>query len=325
MLNKNIFDKEKLELKATREGFGEALVNLGKNNNKIVAVCADLTESVQMLEFKNRFSSRFIEVGVAEQNMAALASGMAAMGVIPFISSYAMFNPGRNWEQIRTTIAYNNQKVIIAGSHAGLSVGPDGGTHQALEDIALMRVMPNMTVLSPCDAREAYLMTQLAVNIPGPVYVRLAREKTPMIFSDEYTDININKAEPVFVSTNILSKKICIFATGPIIYEALLAAKELESKSVQVAVVNISCIKPLPEQSIIRFADSYKNIITIEEHQVAGGMGGAVCELLASLGNAKVFRMGIENRFGQSGTSSELYKEYKISKDDIIQKCLEII
>lgn len=324
MLNKNLFTTEQ-EMKAAREGFGLALRDIGDEDNKVVALCADLTESVQMHLFKEKFASRFVEVGITEQNMAAMASGMAAMGTMPFIASYAMFNPGRNWEQIRTTIAYNNQKVVIVGAHAGLSVGPDGGTHQAVEDIALMRVMPNMTVLSPCDAREAYLMTRLAHDIDGPVYIRLAREKSPVIFSDEYKKIDTKSPVVVFASPEPHAKKVCIFVTGPIIYEALLAARELEKKDIQVAVVNISVIKPLPDEAIVRFASQYKNIITLEEHQKAGGMGSAVCELLADRHPTKVIRMGIDNRFGQSGVSAELYKEYGISKDDIIKTCLENI
>lgn len=324
MLNKNLFG-EGQEMKATREGFGIALRDLGDEDRNVVALCADLTESVQMHLFKEKFASRFVEVGITEQNMAAMASGMAAMGTIPFIASYAMFNPGRNWEQIRTTIAYNNRKVVIVGAHAGLSVGPDGGTHQAIEDIALMRVMPNMTVLSPCDAREAYIMTKLAKDIQGPVYIRLAREKTPIIFSDDYKDINILKPEVLFASAESHAKKVCIFSTGPIVYEALLAARELSKKDIQVAVVNISCIKPLPDEAIIRFASQYKNIITLEEHQIVGGMGSAVCELLAERHPTKVIRMGIQNRFGQSGTSVELFREYGIDKDSIIKTCLENI
>lgn len=211
------------------------------------------------------------------------------------------------------------------GAHAGLSVGPDGGTHQAVEDIALMRVMSNMTVLSPCDAREAYLMTRLAHDIDGPVYIRLAREKSPVIFSDEYKKIDTKSPVVVFASPEPHAKKVCIFATGPIIYEALLAARELEKKDIQVAVVNISVIKPLPDEAIVRFASQYKNIITLEEHQKVGGMGSAVCELLSDRHPTKVIRMGIDNRFGQSGVSAELYKEYGISKDDIIKTCLENI
>lgn len=312
-------------MKATREGFGLALRDLGDENSRVVALCADLTESVQMHLFKEKFASRFVEVGITEQNMAAMASGMAAMGTVPFIASYAMFNPGRNWEQIRTTIAYNNQKVVIVGAHAGLSVGPDGGTHQAIEDIALMRVMPNMTVLSPCDAREAYIMTRLAHDIDGPVYIRLAREKSPVIFTDEYKSIKISKPEVLFATAESHAKKVCIFATGPIVYEALLAARELEKKNIQVAVVNISVIKPLPDEAIVRFATQYKNIITIEEHQKIGGMGSAVSELLSERLPTKVIRMGIDNMFGQSGTSAELFREYGIDSESIIKTCLENI
>ncbi len=325
MLNKNIFTNE-VEMEATRVGFGKALVDLGEEDKTVAALCADLTESVQMHLFKERFASRFVEVGITEQNMAAVASGMAAMGMKPFISSYAMFSPGRNWEQIRTTICYNDSKVIIAGAHAGLSVGPDGGTHQALEDIALMRVIPNITVLSPADSREAYLMTKLAKDIPGPVYIRLAREKSAKIFSDEYGQVNLKKPEILFSSIETHAKKVCILATGPIIFNALLAAKKLAEQNIQVVLVNISCIKPLPEEAIFRLANVYKTFITVEEHQAFGGMGSAVAEFLSSAtGHNKVIRMGVKDRFGQSGTVGELYGEYGLTVDDIINTCLENI
>ena len=324
MLNKNLFTKD-IEMEATRVGFGKALLELGDEDRNVAAVCADLTESVQMHWFKEKFAARFVEVGITEQNMAALASGMSAMGMIPYISSYAMFSPGRNWEQIRTTIAYNDRKVVIAGAHAGLSVGPDGGTHQALEDIALMRVMPNMTVLSPADSREAYLMTKLAKDIKGPVYIRLAREKSAKIFTDEYSKIDLDKPEVVFSSSESKARKVCILATGPILYNAMLAAKDLNDKGVQVVVVNISCIKPLPESAILRLSSAYKVLVTLEEHQVIGGMGSAVSELISEHASAKVVRMGVRNRFGQSGKVDELYREYGLTVDDIINTCLENI
>lgn len=324
MLNKNLFTKD-VEMEATRVGFGKALLELGDEDRNVAAVCADLTESVQMHWFKEKFAARFVEVGITEQNMAALASGMSAMGMIPYISSYAMFSPGRNWEQIRTTIVYNDRKVVIAGAHAGLSVGPDGGTHQALEDIALMRVMPNMTVLSPADSREAYLMTKLAKDIKGPVYIRLAREKSAKIFTDEYSKINLDKPEVVFSSSESKARKVCILATGPILYNAMLAAKDLNDKGIQVVVVNISCIKPLPESAILRLASTYKVLVTLEEHQVIGGMGSAVSELVSEHASAKVVRMGVRNRFGQSGKVDELYREYGLTADDIINTCLENI
>src|SRR5574343_389435 len=183
-LNTKVFDTD-VEQVPIRKGFGEGLLQAGKQNEQIVALCADLTESTMMHLFKNEFPNRFIEIGVAEQNLASVASGMAAMGKIPFISSYAMFSPGRNWEQIRTTVCYNDRKIIIAGSHAGVSVGPDGGTHQAIEDIAITRVIPNMTVLTPCDAIEAKKATLAALETKTPVYIRLAREKTPIITTNE--------------------------------------------------------------------------------------------------------------------------------------------
>ena len=255
MLNKNIYneiiikkhedleslDMSRFEMRATREGFGDALVLLGSEHDDVVALCADLTESVQMHKFKDLFPERFFEVGIAEQNMASVASGMSAMNKVPFIASYAMFSPGRNWEQIRTTICYNDRKVVIVGAHSGLSVGPDGGTHQALEDIAIMRAVPNITILSPCDYEQAYNMTKLAYSIDGPVYLRLTREKTPVLYDNSQ---DINTSSDIIYSSNIDSSlKVGIIATGPIIFEALLAAKEIEKENIQVQILNVKCIK----------------------------------------------------------------------------------
>ena len=228
MLKKNIIneiEKGGVEMRSTREGFGDALLQLGKENLEVVALCADLTESVQMHKFKEAYPHRFFQMGVAEQNMASVASGMSAMGCVPFIASYAMFNPGRNWEQIRTTICYNDRKVIIVGAHAGLSVGPDGGTHQALEDIAIMRAVPNMTIFSPADYTEAYKLTLLAYSVPGPVYLRLAREKSPVIFENNY-EPKMGQGEIVYTSKISGHNKVGIIATGPILCEALKAVKE---------------------------------------------------------------------------------------------------
>lgn len=314
--------REEKNIKATREGFGEALLEMG-SDERVMAICADLTESVQMHRFREAYPARFLEVGIAEQNMAAVASGLASQGMIPFMASYAAFNPGRNWEQIRTTICYNNQKVIVVGAHAGLSVGPDGGTHQALEDIALMRVLPNMTVLSPADAVEAKALTKLAKEIPGPVYIRLAREKSPIIFSDNYKP-TIGKPEIVFVSKVESAKKLGIIVTGPILAEALLAAEELERQNISVSVMNIHTIKPIDESAIIRFANTNKTILTVEESQVAGGLGSAISEILSIHRPTHMSMLGVQNRYGQSGTKKELYKEYEIDADAIIQAGKEL-
>jgi transketolase len=330
MINKNIFTQvtesdgkvhASVSYAATREGFGQALLELGAENNSLVALCADLTESVQMQKFKDAYPGRFVEVGIAEQNMAGVASGMAAMGLLPVMASYAAFNPGRNWEQIRTTICYNNQKVIIVGAHAGLSVGPDGGTHQALEDIALMRVLPNITVLSPSDSFEAYQLMKQSTQIEGPVYLRLAREKSPMLYEKNYAP-KIGKAEIVYVSKSKSAQKVGIIATGPVLYEALLAAKELDSADIQVGVLNVHTIKPIDQKQIINFATSFPNIITVEEGQVAGGLGGLVAEILAQHKPTRMVMLGSQDRYGQSGTVAELYHEYGIDKDSIVRAAI---
>ena len=320
------FNLSRIEMKSTREGFGEALLKLGEEHDDVVALCADLTESVQMHKFKNKFSDRFFEMGVAEQNMASVASGMAAMNRVPFIASYAMFNPGRNWEQIRTTICYNDRKVIIVGAHSGLSVGPDGGTHQALEDVAIMRVIPNITILSPCDYVEAYNMTRLAYQIEGPVYIRLTREKTAMLY-DEKHESKIGVGE-IFFSSNLESHyKVGMVASGPIIFEALLAAKELEFENISVQILNLSTVKSKNFDifQIVNFAkNNNKKIITLEEHQIIGGLGSLVCEVLSENYPSQVVRMGVDNRFGQSGSAAELYKEYGIDKESIKNKIREL-
>ncbi len=312
--------REEKNMKATREGFGEALLEIG-SDERVMAICADLTESVQMHKFRDAYPARFLEVGIAEQNMAAVASGLAASGMIPFMASYAAFNPGRNWEQIRTTICYNNQKVIVVGAHAGLSVGPDGGTHQALEDIALMRVLPNMTVLSPADAVEAKALTKLAKDIVGPVYIRLAREKSPIIFAENYQP-TIGKPEIVFVSKIESVKKVGIIATGPILAEALLAAEELEKQNISVSVMNIHTIKPIDESVIIRFTNANKTLVTVEESQVSGGLGSAIAEILVAHRPTHIQMVGVKNRYGQSGTRKELYREYEIDAEAIVVAAL---
>ncbi|HEY5035841.1 MAG TPA: transketolase C-terminal domain-containing protein, partial [Chthoniobacterales bacterium] len=240
-LNPKVFDKD-VEQVAIRAGFGEGFLLAGKENPNVVGLCADLTESTKMNLFKEAFPERFIEVGVAEQNLASVASGMAAMSKVPFISSYAMFSPGRNWEQIRTTICYNNVNVKIAGSHAGVSVGPDGGTHQALEDIAITRVIPRMIVISPCDAIEAKKATLAAARIVGPIYIRLARNKTPVITTEE-TPFEIGKARFFYQSKK--KAEVGIIATGALVHKALLAARQLEVDDIGVKVLNLSTIKPL--------------------------------------------------------------------------------
>ncbi|HEY6459759.1 MAG TPA: transketolase C-terminal domain-containing protein, partial [Polyangiaceae bacterium] len=264
---------------------------------------------------KERFPDRFVELGVAEQNMASVASGMAAMGKIPFITSYAMFSPGRNWEQMRTTICYNDRPVKIAGSHAGVSVGPDGGTHQAIEDIALTRVVPRMMVVSPCDAIEARKATVAAVSTGTPVYIRLAREKTPVMTTDE-TPFHIGRAQTVWSSK---APKAGIVATGALLHEALRAAQRLEEDGVGVEVMNLSTVKPLDEEALVALATQVGRIVTVEEHQICGGMGSAVAECLARRAPVPMEFVGVDDQFGQSGTPEELIEFYGMGCEGIVR------
>lgn len=314
-LNSKIFDKD-VEQIPIRKGFGEGLLIAGEKDEQVVALCADLTDSTQMNLFKEKFPSRFIEMGVAEQNLASVASGMSAMGKIPAISSYAMFSPGRNWEQIRTTICYNDRKVIIAGSHAGVSVGPDGGTHQALEDIALTSVIPNMTVISPCDAIEARKATieALGSGIKTPVYIRLAREKTPVITTDS-SSFKIGKAEVLFDNGNA---EAVIFATGALVFKALKVADELLKKDGrEINVVNIHTIKPLDTQTIIDQTRKCGAVVVVEEHQKTGGLGSIVAQCLSENFPVPIEFVAVNNLFGQSGTPSELLAHYGLEEKDI--------
>jgi transketolase len=305
-LNPKIFDSD-IEQVPIRKGFGEGLLIAGDSDVRVVGLCADLTESTQMHLFAKKYPQRFVEMGVAEQNLASVASGMAAMGKIPFITSYAMFSPGRNWEQIRTTICYNDRPVKIAGSHAGISVGPDGGTHQAIEDIAITRVMPRMVVISPCDAIEARKATMAAAKTASPTYIRLAREKTPIITTDS-TPFEIGKAQVFFIPQK--KADVGIVATGALVHKALMVAKKYEAQGVAVKVLNLATIKPLDEHAIIALAEEARALVTIEEHQKIGGMGSAVAELLSAHYPIPIEFIGVADQFGQSGTPEELIEHY---------------
>ncbi|TSC70316.1 MAG: Transketolase, central region [Parcubacteria group bacterium Gr01-1014_46] len=271
-LNPKLFDK-KVDQLPIRQGFGEGLLEVGEKNSQVVGLCADLTESTKMHLFAKKFPERFVQVGIAEQNLASVASGMAAMGKIPFISSYAMFSPGRNWEQIRTTICYNDRAVIIAGSHAGISVGPDGGTHQAIEDIAITRVIPNMVVISPCDAIEAHKATVASVELGKPTYIRLAREKTPVITTID-TPFEVGKAQILYGEEKARAD-IGIVATGALVYKALKVAETLKDEGINVKVLNISTIKPLDSEAVVNLAKTCGAVVSVEEHQIVGGLGSA--------------------------------------------------
>lgn len=321
-LNSKIFSDD-VEQVPTREGFGQGLLAAGEADENIVGLCADLNESTQMHLFAEKFPERFIQVGVAEQNLATVASGMAAMGKIPFFSSYAMFSPGRNWEQIRTTLSYNDRKGVIVGSHSGISVGPDGGTHQALEDIALMRVMPNMDVISPCDAIEAKKATLALAKTKKPAYLRLLREKTPIITTEE-TPFNIGKAE-IYWTPDVGLAQVGIIVTGGLMHRALLAAKELEVDWIKTKVMNLSSIKPVDSEAIIALAKECKAIVTVEEHQIAGGMGSLVAEILAANYPTAMEFVGVHDLFGQSGTSDELVEHYGMGREAIKEAVKKVL
>lgn len=303
-LAENLFAKDKLEQAPTRDGYGEGLTQAGEENENIVALCADLSGSTRTKMFKDKFPERFVQMGIGEQSMASVASGMSAMGKIPFISSYAMFSPGRNWEQIRTTICYNNSNVKVAGAHAGVSVGPDGATHQAIEDIAITRVIPNMVVVVPCDAKETKKATLAVAKFKGPAYLRFAREKTP-VFTTEETNFEIGKAE-VFKEGSDVS----IIACGPLVYNAILAAKELEKEGIRVEVINNHTIKPMDEKTILESAKKTGAVVTVEEHQVIGGLGSAVAEVLAKNCPTPIEFIGVQDRFGESGEPEELVEKF---------------
>lgn len=322
-LNPNLFNDD-VETVPNRNGYGEGLRIAGEEDARVVALCADLTSSTKTNIFAEAFPDRFLQTGIGEQSMASLAAGMALMGKIPFIASYAMFSPGRNWEQIRTTIAYNGANVKMVGAHSGISVGPDGATHQAIEDIALMRVIPRMTVLSPCDALEASKATRAAATHLGPVYIRLAREATPVITTTG-SEFVIGKAQVYLEGDESHQKKVGIIATGTILYEALVAGKILNARGVRASVMNLSTIKPLDKESIHRFAKDYDALITVEEHQAYAGMGSAVSEYLAEVRPTRVLRVGIQDVFGQSGTPSELLAYYGLNSEAIVKKTIEFL
>ena len=321
-LNPKIFNDD-VEQVPIRKGFGEGLLKAGEENENVVGLCADLVESTQMIFFAEKFPNRFIEMGVAEQNLVTVASGMASMGKIPFCTSYAMFSPGRNWEQIRTTIAYNDRPVKIVGSHSGISVGPDGGTHQALEDIALMRVLPNMDVISPCDAIEAKKATIEIAKTTKPSYLRLVREKTPIITTEE-TPFNLGKAV-IYWMPDVGIAQVGIIVTGGLMHKALLAAKELEGEGIKTKVMNLATIKPIDVEAVVALAKECKAIVTVEEHQVAGGMGSAVAETLAQNYPTPIEFIGIQNKFGQSGAPEELIEHYGMGKNSIKEAVKKVL
>lgn len=299
--------KGELQGEPIRKGFGRGLLEAGKRWEKVVAACADLTESTQMHLFAEEFPARFVEVGVAEQNLVTVGSGMAAMGKIPFVSSYAAFSPGRNWEQIRTTIALNNQPVKIIGSHAGISVGPDGATHQMLEDLALMRTLPNMVVIAPCDSVEAEKATLAMATDERPNYMRVAREATP-VFTTPKTPFVIGKAQVFKIGSDV-----SLITTGTMTYQAVVAAKKLDHDGISAEIIHVPTLKPLDSGVILKSISKTRHIVTAEEGQINGGLGSAIAELAGENVPTPMSRIGMRDRFGESGEPEELLKHFGLT------------
>jgi transketolase len=293
-----------------RKGFGRALAAAGEDP-LVVALCADLTDSTQMSLFRDKYPERFFEVGIAEQNLVTVASGLAAQGYKAFTSSYAAFSPGRNWEQIRTTICLNDQPVVVVGSHAGLMTGPDGATHQILEDIGLMRLLPNMTVIVPADSIEAEQATLLLAKYDKPSYLRLARDPSAIVTTSS-PPFQIGKAVVMREGTDVT-----IVACGTMVEQALLAADILASDGISAEVINNSTIKPLDRETILKSVKKTGKVVTAEEHQVQGGLGGAIAELLSTEHPTPMRIVGVKDQYGQSGTPAELFKHYQISSSHI--------
>jgi len=308
---KLVSDLTKVEMAPTRQGYGKGVVQAGEKDSRVVVLCADLMESTMSHWFYEKFPERYVELGVAEQNMATIAAGMANYGKIPFIASYAAFSPGRNNEQIRTTISLNNVPVKIAGAHAGISVGPDGATHQQLEDIALMRVQPNMVVIVGCDALEVQKATFAAAFNGKPTYIRFGREKSP-VFTTQDTPFEIGRAE-IFRE----GKDVAIIGCGMLLYNALIAAEELSKEGIECMVINSHTVKPLDEKAVIEAAQKTGAVVSVEEHQINGGLGSAIAECLSRNYPVPQEYIGVQNRFGESGNPDELIEKFGMGAGSI--------
>lgn len=308
-----------LDSEPIRKGFGRGLLSAGKDNPNVVAASADLLDSTQMVLFQEAFPDRFIEIGIGEQNLVTVGSGLAAMGKVPFVSSYAAFSPGRNWEQIRTTICLNDRPVKIIGSHAGVSVGPDGATHQMLEDIALMRVLPNMVVIAPCDSVEAEKATIAISRDARPNYMRLAREATPIVTTLE-TPFEIGQAYVFWEGSDI-----SLIATGTMTYQALEAARRLQNDGISAEVVHVPTIKPLDTETILKSVTKTGLVITVEEAQINGGLGGAIAECLSENHPVKLHRIGMPDRFGESGSPDQLIEYFGLDAKHICQVAKQLL
>ncbi|QQR64967.1 transketolase family protein [Candidatus Kaiserbacteria bacterium] len=317
-LNPNLF-KSDVETAPNRNGYGDGLKEAGEADVRVVALSADLTSSTKTNVFAEAFPKRFVQIGIAEQNLASVAAGMAAMGKIPFFASYAAFSPGRNWEQIRTTIAYNGVNVKIIGAHAGVSVGPDGATHQAVEDLATMRIIPRMVVIAPCDYDEAKKATLAMAKYVGPAYMRLAREASPRITTSG-TPFAIGKAEVFYTKSPEHTKTVGIISTGIMTYQALVAAKTLNERGIGASVLHVATIKPLDTKAVEQFAEIHNVLVTVEEHQRVGGLGSAIAEHLSLVRPTKILRLGMNDVFGQSGTPEELFACYGMDSASIARE-----
>lgn len=317
-LIRKLFDPN-IPQKPTRDGYGHGVLDAAAANPNVVVLCADLTDSTRSAEFKERYPDRFIQMGVHEQLLASLSAGLALAGKVPFITSYAMFCPGRAWEQVRTNICLNDANVKVIGSHTGVSVGPDGATHQAIEDIAITRCIPNLTVIAPCDAVEARKATRAIAKHVGPCYVRYAREKSP-VFTTDKTPFAIGKAT-VFRG----GKDVAIIACGPLVYRALQAAEQLKKDGVDALVLNVHTIKPLDGKAVLAAAKACRAVVTVEEHQVAGGFGSAVAEHLAKTLPVPMEFIGVQNRFGESGSPNELLEHFGMGVSHIVAAAKKVI
>ncbi|MDI6739877.1 MAG: transketolase family protein [Candidatus Edwardsbacteria bacterium] len=312
-------DLRTVEQKPTRFGYADALLVLGQTDPSVVVLDADLAKSTLTGRFAEKFPDRFFDCGIAEQNMLGIAGGLALTGKIPFVNTYGVFLAGRAWDQIRTSVCYGNLNVKIAGAHGGLSVGPDGATHQALEEIALMRVLPNMKVIVPCDSNEAYKATLAAAQIDGPVYIRLGREPTPVITTDK-TPFRFGKAE-----TYRDGKDVTIFACGLMVYLSLVAAEKLAKKDISARVVNLHTVKPIDKKVIIKAARESGAIVTCEEHQIMAGFGSAIAEVVAQNYPVPVEMVGVQDTFGESGEPWELLRKYHLMDEDIAKTVVKVL
>lgn len=315
----NLFDDKTIKRAGTRDGYGKGLVELGKQDPRVVVLCADLTESTRSNLFQKEFPDRFIEMGVAEQNLITVGAGLSAAGKVPYMASYATFAPGRCWEQIRTTFGYNHLHGVVAGAHAGVSVGPDGATHQAVEDIATMRTLASCKVLVPCDTVRAQQATMATITEPHLWYIRFGRDKYP-IFTTEQTPFTVGQAQIFYTGGDVT-----VLACGPLVYEALLAARALEAQGIGIEVIDVTTVKPLDEATIVASVKKTGAVVTAEEASVIGGLGGAVAELLGRTHPAPIEFIGMQDRYGESGTADELLAKFHMKSVDIIEAVQRVL